>query len=105
MNENIDWEDMMIKTERSATGAAKNAERTVGGVAKVLEEQRLHSLQLTTIEQALAKLDHQQTCHRSQTSPPADSGQGEAETSFRFLALAFVVVFAVGMGLGAYFVS
>ncbi|WP_231592408.1 hypothetical protein [Pelagovum pacificum] len=102
MNENIDWEDMMTKAERSATGAAMNAERAVGGVAKVLEIQRHHSQQLLALKKALETLAHEANSHRSQPIPTGDNAQGEAEVSFRLLALGFAVVLAVGMGFGAY---
>jgi hypothetical protein len=105
MNESIDWEDMMKKAERSATGAALNAERAVGGVAKVLETQRHHSQQLTALKQAVETLAQQRNAHLSRPIPPANNAQGEAEIPFRFLALGVAVALAVGMGFGAYFAS
>lgn len=98
MNGNIDWEDMMKKAERSATGAALNAERAVGGVAKALEIQRHHSQQLVALKKAVETLATQQKDHLSQMNSTADNAQGEAEIPFRFLALGFVAVLVVGMG-------
>ena len=105
MKENIDWEDMMTKAERSATGAALNAERAVGGVAKVLEIQRHHSQQLSALKTTLEELASRPSGHPSPMMLPADNAQAEAEISFRFLALGIVVVLAVGMGFGAYIAS
>lgn len=105
MKENIDWEDMMMKAERSATGASLNAERAVGGVAKVLEIQRHHSQQLSALKKTMEELASRPSGHPSPITPPDDDAQGEAEISFRFLALGVAIVLAVGMGLGAYFAS
>lgn len=105
MKENIDWEDIMTKAERSATGASLHAERAVGGVAKVLEIQRHHSQQLSALRKTMEELAGRPSAHPSPIIPPADNGQSEAEISFRFLALGVAVVLAVGMGLGAYFAS
>ena len=105
MKENIDWEDLMTKAERSATGAALNAERTVGGVARVLEIQRHHSQQLSVIKKSLEKLASRPSAHHSPLTPPTDNAQDEAEIPFRFLVLGVVVVLAVGMGFGAFIAS
>jgi hypothetical protein len=105
MKENIDWEEMMMNTERSATGASLNAERAVGGVAKVLEIQRHHSQQLSALKKTMEDLARRPTGHPSPMTTPADNAQGEAEISFLLLALGVAVVLAVGMGLGAYFAS
>lgn len=105
MNGNIDWEDLMTKTERSASGAALNAGRAVGGVAKVLETQRHHSQQLRDLKKAMEELANRQSAPPSQITPPVDNAQNEEKISFLYPILGFAVVLILGMGLGAYFVS
>lgn len=105
MNESIDWEDMMKKTERSATSASLKAERAVGAMALVLETQRQHSQQLAAIKKSMEVIESLQNAHLSRHTPLADNAQDEPKISFRFLALGVAAVLAVGMGLGAYFAS
>jgi hypothetical protein len=105
MNENIDWEDMMKKTERSASSATLKAERAVGALAQVLETQRQHSQQLAALKKIMEAIESLQKNLLSQLPPPANNAQGEPEISFRFLALGVAAVLVVGMGLGAYFAS
>lgn len=105
MRENIDWESIMTKTVRGATRAALNAERAVGGVAKMLEIQSRHSLQLSALRATLEDIASRPSCHPSQMAPPADNAQGEVKISFRYLALGFAIALGVGLGSGAYFAS
>ena len=105
MSDNIDWEDMMTKTERSATAAALNAERAVGGVAKALEIQRHHSQQLASLKKAMEAVENQPSAHPSPMNPPANNAQGAAEVHFRYLALGVAVALVVGMGFGVYIAS
>ena len=70
MNEQIDWEDMMTKAERSATAASTNAERAVGGVAEMLAEQRRHSQALRQLRDGLAKLAAEADRPSPPPSPP-----------------------------------
>ena len=105
MKESIDWEDMITKAERSATGASLNAIRAVGGVAKVLEIQRLHSQQLSELKKTMEELASRPSVHPSSMILPTETAQGEAGISFRFLALGFAAVLTVGIALGAYFGS
>lgn len=56
MKQTIDWEEMMVSTERSAKAAARQAERSIGGVAQAIETQRRHSSELTEIRKSLAEI-------------------------------------------------
>lgn len=100
MNEPIDWEAAMKATEFAAKAAARQSERTVGGVAELLEAHRHLSSEIrairetTAIDRSNAELDqNRHTMEQSQAerSPPL----------WPFVAIAFVA----GSVLGGFFVS
>lgn len=97
MKETIDWEAAMANAERSAKAAARSAERTVGGVAQVLEEQRRHSSALTEIRKGLQDvLDSQQVLRVPTPRPQSCPSQPRASRSpHGWLLLAVFVAGAV----------
>ena len=56
MKEPLDWERIMKETQRGAWASAQSSERAVGGVSKVLEAQRRHSLKLDAIREEILQV-------------------------------------------------
>ena len=98
----IDWEQAMTDTEASARAAARLSERTVGGVAQVIETQDRHSRRLDEIAKTLRQMSAQtQEVAPSPLRPPEPVPQPHRPWSWRALALAFVI----GAACGAFFAS
>ena len=99
----IDWEQAMTDTEANARTAARLSERTVGGVAKVIETQDRHSRRLDEIAKTVRQISA-----RAEEAPPPPRHhprqpipQPHRPLPWRALALAF----AVGAACGASFAS
>ncbi len=105
MKETIDWEEMMASAERSAKTAARLTERSIGGVAQVIETQRRHSSELAEIKQSLAEI-----ALRPQPRPSPVTTLASLPPPARWPPVwpslwTMAAVFAAGIASGAYFVS
>lgn len=96
----IDWEELMVASERNSKSAAKLTERIVAGVVEVLEIQRRHSHQLTKMETALEELRARAPVQSKPQAPSQNALQFK-----RVRILPYVSAFAAGAAFVAYFVS
>ena len=101
MKQSIDWEEMMVSAERSAKAAARHSERSIGGVAQVIETQRRHSSELAGIRKSLVEVAMKPA---PRPSPVTTLPQASRRPVWPPLSI-FVVVFVAGIALGAYFAS
>lgn len=101
----IDWEAMMTTTQRDAGKAALHAERTLGGVAQVIETQRQHGSHLAKIAKAIEEVREAQRCPSSPPAPQPELQQSASHPSARVYLRGWTAAFVLGAGFAAFFTS
>lgn len=105
MRNEIDWEELMTKTERAATSASMQSERAVAGVAKVLVEQRRLSQELHGFQKRLRELSVQPSAVEAIASKPSQAAVIKKASSHGWGAGIVVLALLVCAAFVAYILS
>ena len=102
MSENINWEETIRATERSAQAASRNSENAIGGMVKLLERIDRLSSRLDAVKQDLTRLkDFQTQLHSTVASKQEDC----ARPFWRIQAASWLVSFVSGGAFVAFIVN